>query len=370
MRRLLTHQEYVFAAEATINDVVEHQRQAVSHELEQIGSGALLERTLDELTEQLTQTLRLDIPQLDRDRIRQLPTEEIDMDVSQDPMRGIFDRSQPFYVKGTMVRIAIPFSGDAELFKYGSSPFNSPIPAEISGTDLILAHTAEKPDIARVKEDFDHRIAQINQMLGMITGPAAEWNRQLPGTIRARLEERRAKVERDQTLVLGYPMTTPTKEPESVRLSGSSSTQRKVSKSSQHVETYDLFLSHAREDKDTIARPLYLALTGEGISVWFDEAILRMGDSLRQKIDDGLARCRYGIVILSPKFLSKQWPQRELDGLVARETTSGEKAILPIWHELDHETLLGYSPTLADRVAGRSEDGIDSLVNMILKVLE
>ena len=136
-----------------------------------------------------------------------------------------------------------------------------------------------------------------------------------------------------------------------------------------HEPEHDLFLSHASEDKESIARPLYAALVAAGVSVWFDEAVLRLGDSLRQKIDQGLARCHYGVVILSPNFLSKHWPQRELDGLVARETASGEKAILPIWHQMDRDTLLGYSPTLADRVAGRSDEGVEALVRKILEVL-
>ena len=133
---------------------------------------------------------------------------------------------------------------------------------------------------------------------------------------------------------------------------------------------YDLFLSHAFEDKDAIARPLYQGLVAKGVSVWFDEAVLQMGDSLRRSIDAGLARCRYGVVILSPKFLSKQWPQHELDGLVARETATGEKAILPIWHQLDRETLIRYSPPLADRLASRSEEGVEALVIDILRVLK
>jgi len=133
---------------------------------------------------------------------------------------------------------------------------------------------------------------------------------------------------------------------------------------------YDIFISHASEDKDAIARPLYNALIDRGIPVWFDEAVLKLGDSLRRKIDEGLSKCRYGVVILSPHFLSKEWPQRELDGLVARETASGDKAILPIWHELDRDTLLRYSPSLADRLAGRSEDGVGELVKQILQVLE
>lgn len=124
------------------------------------------------------------------------------------------------------------------------------------------------------------------------------------------------------------------------------------------AKPHDVFLSHASEDKDAVARPLYQALTAAGISVWFDEAVLELGDSLRRKIDAGLARCRYGIVILSPRFFEKHWPQRELDGLVAKETASGDKAILPIWHDLQLEDVIRYSPTLADRLAGRSEEGL------------
>jgi hypothetical protein len=135
------------------------------------------------------------------------------------------------------------------------------------------------------------------------------------------------------------------------------------------VRNYDLFISHASEDKDAIARPLYSALIQKGVSVWFDEATLELGDSLRRKIDEGLSRCRYGVVILSPRFLEKQWPQRELDGLVARETASGEKAILPVWHGLDSSILVAYSPPLADRLAARSEEGVEAIADKVLRVL-
>ena len=134
-------------------------------------------------------------------------------------------------------------------------------------------------------------------------------------------------------------------------------------------KTYDVFISHASEDKDAIARPLYMALEEKGISVWFDEATLDLGDSLRRKIDEGLSLCRFGVVILSPQFLTKEWPQRELDGLVARETASGEKAILPIWHELDHAALLKYSPALADKLSARSEEGVFAITDKIIRVL-
>jgi hypothetical protein len=132
---------------------------------------------------------------------------------------------------------------------------------------------------------------------------------------------------------------------------------------------YDIFISHASEDKRAVARPLYDELTNRGLRVWFAEVELQLGDSLSQHIDRALARCRYGVVILSPQFLAKKWPRRELDGLVARETHSGEKAILPIWHDLARETLLEHSPTLADRLAAHSTEGIDAIADQICRVL-
>jgi hypothetical protein len=134
-------------------------------------------------------------------------------------------------------------------------------------------------------------------------------------------------------------------------------------------QRFDLFISHASEDKDSIARPLYQALKNCGFSVWFDEAELRMGDSLRERIDDALAKCRYGIVILSPSFLKKSWAKRELDGLVARETSTGQTAILPVWHNLDSSHLMKYSPSLADRLAVRSSEGITRIVDEVRRTL-
>ena len=82
---------------------------------------------------------------------------------------------------------------------------------------------------------------------------------------------------------------------------------------------WDVFISHAWEDKETVARPLAHALSQAGLSVWYDELTLTLGDGLRRSIDRGLAESRYGVVILSPQFFAKSWPQRELDGLTTRE---------------------------------------------------
>lgn len=118
---------------------------------------------------------------------------------------------------------------------------------------------------------------------------------------------------------------------------------------------FDVFISHASEDKDEVVRPLAGALTERGLDVWYDEFELRIGDSLRRKIDAGIARSRFGIVVLSTAFFAKGWPQYELDGLVTM-AVSGRQVLLPIWHGVSKDEVTGKSPSLADKVALRTSD--------------
>lgn len=113
---------------------------------------------------------------------------------------------------------------------------------------------------------------------------------------------------------------------------------------------YDVFISHASEDKDEVVRPLAHALKEAGLSVWYDEFELKIGDSLRKKIDKGLANSQFGIVILSKNFFRKGWTNYELDGIVSK-AVSGEQIILPIWHNITKKELLDFSPSLVDKVA-------------------
>lgn len=114
--------------------------------------------------------------------------------------------------------------------------------------------------------------------------------------------------------------------------------------------SYDVFVSHASEDKEAVVRPLAHALREAGLRVWYDEFELHIGDSLRRKIDRGLARSRFGIVVLSQAFFQKGWPNYELDGLVTRAVT-GEQILLPIWHNVSKQEVTSYSPSLADKLA-------------------
>ncbi|GAA1628918.1 toll/interleukin-1 receptor domain-containing protein [Actinoplanes couchii] len=115
--------------------------------------------------------------------------------------------------------------------------------------------------------------------------------------------------------------------------------------------TADVFLSHASEDKDEIARPLKDALEARGVSVWFDEIRITVGKSIRREIESGIAGCRFAFVIISPHFFRKQWTQAELDALFGKKMDSGDDSVLPVWHHISKDEVKLHSPLLAGILA-------------------
>lgn len=118
------------------------------------------------------------------------------------------------------------------------------------------------------------------------------------------------------------------------------------------IEQYDVFISHAWEDKKDFVDELYNALTALGIKVWYDTSRIKWGDSMRKKIDEGLSKSKFGIIVLSPNYIAenKYWTKVELDGLFQLESING-KTILPIWHNLTKKEVMEYSPIIASRLA-------------------
>jgi hypothetical protein len=137
---------------------------------------------------------------------------------------------------------------------------------------------------------------------------------------------------------------------------------------SKSAKQWDVFISHASEDKAEFVGPLAEALRSRGVKVWYDEFSLTLGDSLRQMIDHGLANSRYGVVVLSKNFFAKHWPTAELNGLATKEV-DGTKVILPVWHKVTFEEVRSFSPILADKLAVRSDQGLEIVVARILEIL-
>lgn len=131
---------------------------------------------------------------------------------------------------------------------------------------------------------------------------------------------------------------------------------------------YDVFISHASEDKEEFVEPLAAELKKSGLSVWYDRFVLKLGDSLRARIDEGLRESRYGVVVLSPAFFEKRWPQAELDALFTRQAAEEEKVLLPVWHNMRACDVAKESPLLASIYAAHSGKGLLGVVGDILEV--
>ncbi len=132
-------------------------------------------------------------------------------------------------------------------------------------------------------------------------------------------------------------------------------------------KTWDIFISHASEDKNEIVRELANILTTLNLRVWYDEFSLNIGDSLTSSIDKGLNQSKYGLVIISKNFLNKKWTDYEYKSLITKEV-NGVKCILPIWHNITREEVQSFSLYLADKIA--LDTGTNTLNQIALKVCQ
>ncbi len=131
------------------------------------------------------------------------------------------------------------------------------------------------------------------------------------------------------------------------------------------------FMAHDSRDKESIARPLVSGLRKMLVSIWYDEFSLRVGDSLREKIEKGLKECKKCILVLTPNFLSnKGWTKKEFNAVFTREIVEEKDVILPVWAGVTREEVFDYSPILADKYAVRMDEGIEEVIRKLYLALK
>lgn len=131
------------------------------------------------------------------------------------------------------------------------------------------------------------------------------------------------------------------------------------------------FISHDSRDKKEVAEPIALQLQKWMCPVWFDQYSLKVGDSLRERIETGLKECPKCILILTPNFLNNNgWTKREYDSVFTRELVEKQKVILPVWYNISVEDVYKYSPILADRVGAQWTDGVEEVARKLLVAID
>jgi hypothetical protein len=128
----------------------------------------------------------------------------------------------------------------------------------------------------------------------------------------------------------------------------------------------DVFLCHAWNDRQGVAKELYDLLEARGVRVWFSEKDIGLGEPFMRSIDKGLANSRVGIVLVTPAMLSTLpkggVADKELSALLA-----GER-LVPIVHQTTYDALREVSPLLASRNGLNTAE--DTMVGVAAKLAE
>jgi hypothetical protein len=127
-----------------------------------------------------------------------------------------------------------------------------------------------------------------------------------------------------------------------------------------------LFLCHDSTDKEYVEK-VYGELLWKSFDPWLDKAKLELGDSLIEKISDGLNKADFAIIFISKHFLSNdKWVKYELHSLITKQVSENRKVIFPIWVDIDESDLKDHL-WLKDKFAINSKDGLQLVVDQIIK---
>jgi hypothetical protein len=332
-------------------------------------------RSALELIDDLAGDLRMAPLEVDEDGIR------VEQQEFEDPNGVPYSGGGPPMRPWLRVILTVPFKGNLKLWRLKPSTFPTTAPQaalliDPAGASGFLEMIFEQPPwepLEKIKDEFERQLERVRFYIMLQRRDLAEHEHVIQTRLAAEVSNRRSRLTKRENLadLLGIgtakaatPGLPSAGSPASSETAGGGQTRFQL----MHNDYWDVFVSHASEDKESFARPLAEALQATGLRVWFDESTLRVGDSLRRSIDRGLAKSRFGVVVISKAFLCKEWPQRELDGLVAREE-DGTKVVLPIWHDVTVSEVRSRSPTLADRLAIPSSRGLEATVAELLQVI-
>lgn len=186
----------------------EERRSAARKEIEAYHPDRFLNTSTHDLVAYFTEKYSINVPVLLEEKIR-AEQEEKQIDVSQDANRFIRDRSRPYHMSGTLVQVEVPYSGDAQLFRVQPQTFSlNPPRADIRENHIVLRIEGIDLSPENVRKDIDRRLSDVKENLGRLRQSAEEANRRLEPFVKDLIENRKAKLLKDRSLVasLGFPL--------------------------------------------------------------------------------------------------------------------------------------------------------------------
>ena len=201
--------DLLFIGKGNLRDFFEHRKLELKREVEKFNSNYILTVSEEDFCQYLIAKYSLRAPEIHEDKIYVYDPKEVDVDVSKDPMRAIFDRSKPFYIKGVQVTIAVPFEGDGELFQYKpSTSTRNPPCGEIRGQEIRLIYKTVNHDAEKLKQMYQRDLNEIKRYLQWVNHDVSNFNKELESFVRQFVAQRKKKFLDDIGLVssLGIPI--------------------------------------------------------------------------------------------------------------------------------------------------------------------
>jgi len=195
--------------------VIEEKKQKAIQYIDAIDENTLMHTAVEELCNQVVDRFKLEPPRLIEDSIT-TDSEVTQIDVSNDPMRFIRDRSGPFYIQGTRIAFFVPFNGNPELFRYQPSTFGSLLPrGDIQGNNLVIAYERTDNDATALKAKFERDLAHVISYLSYVEKDVAQYNANLSSDVSGRIMFRRKKFldAKGMAANLGFPMRQRDEDP-------------------------------------------------------------------------------------------------------------------------------------------------------------
>lgn len=188
---------------------LEAQKRGIAKAVDEHPQDKLLGAPIEELCVHLVERFRINVPELDSAGITVSKPREVEIDISGDYRRAVFDRRRSAHVTGTEVTFSVPFTGDRELFFVRPTTFNlSPPRAYVSDRALEFSYRQTELVPETLRKQFDAELASAEQFLRWQQHDVAALNSSLPQLVLQLVLARREKLQRTQVAVsaLGFPI--------------------------------------------------------------------------------------------------------------------------------------------------------------------
>ena len=201
--------DLLFFGRGGLRDFFEHIKLELKREVEKFDSNYIFKVSEEDFCQYLIAKYSFPPLKILEDKIYVYDHKEVDIDVSEDPLRVIFDRSRPFYVKGVQIIIAVPFEGDGELLQYQPSTSTLNLPrGKIVGQEIHLIYKTVEHDAEKLKQMYQRDLNEIKKYSEWVNRDVSNFNRELESFVRQFVAHRKKKLLDDIGLIssLGIPI--------------------------------------------------------------------------------------------------------------------------------------------------------------------